>query len=68
MPHFIPVSNMTVCSAFSGALLKGKTAFEAAKIAADYVVECIRYTATLENHWYGAAFEPCLGHLINSLK
>ncbi len=55
-------------SAFTGALVRGKTAFESAKIAADYTVECIRETATEENHWYGAKFEPCLGKLIEMLK
>ncbi len=55
-------------SAFTGALMRGKTAYEAAKIAADYVVECIKYTATLDNHWYGAAFEPVLGKLITAIN
>ena len=55
-------------SAFVGSLMRGKTAFEAAKIAADYAVECIRYTARLDNHWYGAAFEPVLGKLITALE
>ncbi len=54
-------------SAFTGALIKGKTAFEAAKIAADYTVECIKQTATEENHWYGAKFEPALKTLIEML-
>ncbi len=54
-------------SAFTGALLRGKTAFEAAKIAADYTVECIRITAEEENHWYGAKFEPALKTLIDML-
>jgi len=55
-------------SAFVGALVRGKTAYEAAKIAADYVVECIKCTAQQDNHWYGAAFEPVLGKLIEMLK
>lgn len=55
-------------SAFTGALVRGKTAYEAAKIAADYAVECIRYTAKLDNHWYGAAFEPVLGKLITAIN
>lgn len=55
-------------SAFVGALVQGKSAYDAARIAADYVVECIRFTATLDNHWYGAAFEPVLGKLIDMLK
>ncbi len=54
-------------SAFVGALVRGKKAFEAARIAADYTVECIKATAALDNHWYGAAFEPVLGKLINML-
>ena len=55
------------CSAFVGALVRGKSAYEAAAIAGDYTVEAIRYTATVENHWYGAAFEPVLGKLIEAL-
>lgn len=55
-------------SAFVGALVRGKSAYDAAKIAADYTVACIKYTAQLENHWYGAAFEPVLGKLIESLN
>ena len=55
-------------SAFVGAYTRGKTAPEAAKIAADYTVSCIRYTATLQNHWYGAAFEPVLGELIKAIN
>lgn len=51
-------------SAFVGAFTRGKTAYEAARIAADYAVECIKETAKLDNHWYGAAFEPVLGKLI----
>ena len=54
-------------SAFTGALIRGKTAFEAAKIAAIYTVECIRITAEEENHWYGAKFEPALKSLIDMI-
>lgn len=55
-------------SAFTGALVRGKGAYEAAKIAADYTIECIRETAKEENHWYGAAFEPVLYKLIEALR
>ena len=55
-------------SAFAGALIKGKSPYDAARIAADYTVVCIKETAKLDNHWYGAAFEPALGELINLLK
>lgn len=50
-------------SAFVGALVREKTAYDAAKIAADYTVECIKATAEEENHWYGAKFEPVLPKL-----
>ena len=55
-------------SAFTGALVRGNSAYRAAQIAADYTVECIKETAKLDNHWYGAAFEPVLGKLIDLLK
>lgn len=55
-------------SAFVGALTQGKSAFNAARIAADYTVACIRHTASLPNHWYGAAFEPVLGQLIQMVN
>jgi len=55
-------------SAFVGSVVKGKPVFEAAKIAADYVVECIKETIKDESHWYGAKFEPVLGKLIESLN
>lgn len=54
-------------SAFAGALVRGKDAYTAAKIAADYAVECIKATAEEDNHWYGAKFEPVLGKLISML-
>ncbi len=55
-------------SAFVGAYVRGKSAFEAAKIAADYTVECIKATAEEDNHWYGAKFEPVLMKLISALN
>lgn len=54
-------------SAFVGSLLRGKTAFEAAKIAANYVVECILESKKDPDHTYGARFEPVLGKLIQML-
>lgn len=55
-------------SAFVGALVRGKSAYDSAKIAADYTVECIKDTQTEENHWYGAKFEPSLIKLIESIN
>lgn len=54
-------------SAFAGALLKGKTIFEAAKIAADYTVLCIENTQDDPKHWYGVKFETALPDLIGML-
>ena len=54
-------------SAFVGSLMRGKNTYEAAKIAADYVVECMKATALEENHWYGAKFETALKTLIEML-
>lgn len=54
-------------SAFVGAYMRGKTAYEAAAIAANYTMACIKETAKLDNHWYGAAFEPALPQLIQAL-
>ena len=55
-------------SAFVGALVRGKSAYDAAAIAGNYTVECIKATAKLDNHWYGAAFEPVLMKLIEALQ
>ncbi|MBR2323063.1 MAG: pyridoxamine kinase [Clostridia bacterium] len=55
-------------SAFSGALFKGYSAINSAKIAADYTVKCIKCTAGDKSHWYGAKFEPCLIELIKAIN
>ena len=55
-------------SAFVGALTRGKSAYDAARIAAEFVLACMRETAQEENHWYGTKFEPVLGKLIQALE
>ncbi len=55
-------------SAFVGALVRGKSAYDAARIAADYTLSCIKFTVTDPDHWYGVKFEPLLGELIDALK
>ena len=55
-------------SAFVGALVRGKSAYDAARIAADFTLACIRESQKTPDHWYGARFEPVLGELINLLK
>lgn len=54
-------------SAFVGSLMRGKTVFESAKIAADYTVMCIENTYKDESHWYGAKFETALPDLMKML-
>ncbi len=53
-------------SVFVGSFVNGKSAFDSAKIAADFTVNCIKETAKVENHWYGAVFEPLL-HTLNDM-
>lgn len=55
-------------SSFTGALLRGRTAYEAAVIAADYTVGCIENTIGDPKHWYGVKFEEMLPSLIKSLN
>lgn len=55
-------------SAFTGALVRGKSVCAAAKIAADYTVECIRATIEDKDHWYGTKFETVLGKLIEAIE
>ena len=54
-------------SAFVGAYMRGKTPEEAARIAADYTVSCIRYTDGDPEHRYGVKFEPVLGEFIKMI-
>lgn len=55
-------------SSFVGAYLNGKTVYEAAVIAADYTLECIKNTMSDPSHWYGVKFEALIPKLIDKLK
>ncbi len=54
-------------STFVGALMNGKDAFTAAKIAADYTVRCIEATMGDTEHWYGVKFEKEMPYLIGAV-
>ena len=54
-------------SAFVGALMRGKTPYDAACIAADYTLLCMKLTLPDPNHWYGVKFEPALPKYIKAL-
>lgn len=51
-------------SVFAGALLRGKTAYEASALAADIVCESIKETS--DEHWYGVSFERAIKKLSSS--
>lgn len=55
-------------SAFTGSLVCGKNAEQSAEIAADYTLDCIKYTQNVPNHEYGVAFEPLLGKLVRAVE
>lgn len=54
-------------SSFVGALMNDNSSFEAAKIAADFTLSCIKNTLDDKDHWYGVKFEPMLKELIDRL-
>lgn len=52
-------------SVFAGAVMRGKTALEAAALAADIVCEAIERTS--DDHWYGVSFESAIPALVNAI-
>lgn len=54
-------------SVFTGMYLSGKSLYEAATIAADFVVECIKNTIDDVDHWYGVKFESIIPVLAKKL-
>ena len=56
-------------SAFTGALLRGKSLDEAAALAADFTVRAIKATLPdRKEHWYGVKFEQALPYLISKIN
>ena len=55
-------------SAFTGAVMRGLSVYDAAKLAADFTVECLLKTIGDESHWYGVKFEKALPMLVNKLN
>ncbi len=51
-------------SVFAGAILRGKSTFDAAALAADIVCAAIKETP--DDHWYGVAFERALPELVRA--
>ncbi len=55
-------------AAFTGALMQGMSEYEAASLAADFVVESIKKTIDDDNHWYGVKFEKALPMLVEKVN
>ncbi len=55
-------------SAFVGALMRGRSSFDSAKLAADYTVRTIEATQGDASHWYGVKFETVLPEFIEMLE
>ena len=53
-------------SVFSGAILRGRSPFDAAALAADLV--CAAIEATDAGHWYGVSFEKIIPNLVSILQ
>ena len=55
-------------STVAGAMLNGRRIPDALALAADYTLECIKYTIADENaNWYGVNFEQAIPYLIHRL-
>ncbi len=54
-------------SAYVGCALKGHTLIDAAKLAADYTVQCIKNTIGDDSHRYGVKFETALAEFIGKI-
>lgn len=51
-----------------GGIMRGKSLFDALKLAADYTLRCIKTTLpNKEKHWYGVEFEKEIPYLVNEL-
>lgn len=52
-----------------GALMRGLDLKDALKVAADFVVECIKITIPeKDEHWYGVQFEKAIPYLLKSIE
>ena len=66
LPRSSPGTGDVFASVFTGAILRGKTATEAAALAADIV--CLAMQHTPPDHWYGVAFEQAIPELVKRLS
>lgn len=51
-----------------GAIMRGKSLFDALKLAADYTLRCIKATLPdMEKHWYSVEFEKEIPYLVGEI-
>lgn len=55
-------------ASFVGALLRGRSPIDAARIAADFTLAGMKATQGDDTHWYGTKFEKALPMLISTLN
>lgn len=56
-------------SACIGAMMRGRSLEESLKIAADYVLECIKCSCNDKNRrWYGVNFEEAIPYLVDTIN
>lgn len=55
-------------ASFTGAVMRGKSLFDAVRISADFTRRCIEETHRAPAHWYGVKFEPVLPELMKMLE
>ena len=61
----VPGTGDVFASVFTGAILKSHSIQQAAVIASDFVLECLKETIKYPQHSYGPVFEPILYKLAN---
>lgn len=54
-------------SAMFGAMMLGKSNYDAVRIAVDFTVDCMKHTLGDEKHWYGVKFEECIPDLVKMI-
>ena len=55
-------------SVFTGCVMRNKSFYDAARIAADFTLRCIENTVADKDHWYGVHFESVLPELMQLLQ
>ncbi|HQC35740.1 MAG TPA: pyridoxamine kinase [Bacillota bacterium] len=67
-PHSSHGTGDCFASAMTGAIMQDLALYDAAALAADFVVKCIEFTREDEDHRYGVKFEKALPMLVERLN